>query len=134
MANFRNEKIAKIKIAQKQLQMDDTSYRALLLRITEKSSCTKCSDKQLDQVLAEMRRLGFVPATKHRADKPNARPEIQGMINKVEALLASKKLPWVYAHAMAKKMFGKDQVQWLEANELHKLIAALQIAANRRAT
>ena len=38
----------------------------------------------------------------------------------------------LYAHGMAKRMFGVDQVHWLSDDKLHKLVAALQIYANRR--
>ena len=48
------------------------------------------------------------------------------------ALLADGKKPWAYAHAMAKRMFGVDRVEWLSDEHMHKLVAALQIAANRQ--
>ncbi|HHF7476546.1 TPA: phage protein GemA/Gp16 family protein [Neisseria meningitidis] len=39
---------------------------------------------------------------------------------------------WNYAHGTAKKMFKVDRVEWLSDGNMHKLVAALQIAANRR--
>jgi phage gp16-like protein len=68
MTDRRKAMIAKIKIAQQQLQMADDSYRAMLARLADgKTSSTKLTLQQLDDVLAEMKRLGFVqkPAQKH---------------------------------------------------------------------
>ncbi len=65
-ANFKRVKIAKIKIAQQQLNMADEDYRALLVRATGKNSSTTLSDEQLNMVLREMERLGFKPS-KRRA-------------------------------------------------------------------
>ena len=43
--------IAKIKMAQKQLGMDDDSYRALLRRVTGKDSAAALSIMQQNQIL-----------------------------------------------------------------------------------
>ena len=40
---MRRALIAKIKIAQKELGLDDATYRAVLERVTGKRSCTECS-------------------------------------------------------------------------------------------
>ena len=57
----RRAMVAKIKIAQKELDMDDDTYRAVLLRVTGKNSSTRLDAAELDAVLREMCRLGFVP-------------------------------------------------------------------------
>ena len=54
------------------------------------------------------------------------------MMDKVEALLADGGYHWNYAHAMAWRMFGREKVEYLDNDQLHKLVAALQIAANRK--
>ncbi|HGO8829712.1 TPA: phage protein GemA/Gp16 family protein, partial [Neisseria meningitidis] len=54
------------------------------------------------------------------------------MLDKVEALLTVGGKHWNYAHAMARRMFGKDKVEYLDDTQLHKLVAALQIAENRK--
>jgi hypothetical protein len=56
----RRGRLAKIHIAVKALAMVDDSYRALLMRVTGKSSSKDCTDEQLDAVIAEFKRLGFV--------------------------------------------------------------------------
>lgn len=127
----RNSKIAKIKIAQKQLNMDDETYRALLMRLTGKSSCAQMNQPELEQVIREMQRLGFKPTIKPRHIMPKHRKSNADMLAKVAALLADNKLPWSYAHKIAKRMFNVDRVQWLSDGHLHTLIGVLQIHANR---
>lgn len=133
MGKFRNVKIAKIKIAQNQLNISDEAYRAMLNRITEKNSCAQMNDSELDAVLAEMKRLGFVP--KKKTSVTSIRPSVDTapLISKVNALLADSGRPEEYANAMAKHMFKKERIEWLDSRQLHKLVAALQIDANRRA-
>lgn len=129
--NDRRPLIAKIKIAQKQLGMADDAYRALLLRVGGADSCTKLGVAQLEAVLAEMQRMGFKP-TKSAGCRPNRRSSADAMMRKVEALLLDNGWSWNYAHGTAKRMFGVDRVEWLSDDHMHKLVAALQIAANRR--
>lgn len=130
MEIYRKKLIATIKIAQKQLNLDDSTYRAVLIRTTNKRSCTEMTQGQLRAVLKEMKRLGFESVSKHK--RPPIRPAASNMLAKVEALLADNNLPWSYAHAVAKRMFHVDRVQWLSNQNLHKLIAALQIHADRK--
>ena len=132
----RNGLIAKIKIAQKELGMAEEAYRAMLLRITGKNSCAVMDIGELERVDAEMRRFGFKPSTSTAREK-HGRPHLRrttaaAMMDKVEALLADGGYHWNYAHAMARRMFGREKVEYLDNDQLHKLVAALQIAANRR--
>jgi hypothetical protein len=69
----RKGRIAKIHIAKKELAMADDSYRAMLMRVTGKSSSTHCDIAQLDAVLAEFRRLGFA-GNKTKPASPHHRP------------------------------------------------------------
>jgi phage gp16-like protein len=52
-------KIALIKVAQKQLGMADTDYRALLLRVAGVRSSTELDEARFTAVMAEFARLGF---------------------------------------------------------------------------
>ena len=134
----RNGLIAKIKIAQKELGMAEEAYRAMLLRITGKNSCAVMNIGELERVADEMRRFGFKPSTststaREKYGKPHLRrTTAAAMMDKVEALLADGGYHWNYAHAMARRMFGCEKVEYLDNDQLHKLVAALQIAANRK--
>lgn len=130
----RNALIAKIKIAQKELAMADEAYRAMLLRVTGKNSCAAMDAGELEAVIAEMVRLGFAPKTaKDKYGKPHLRRTAAApLMDKIEALLADGGLHWNYAHAMAQRMFQRDKVEYLDNDQLRRLAAALQIAANRK--
>lgn len=56
--NNRAKMIQMVKIGQKQLGMDDYSYRAMLQRLTGKSSATKCTIHELSKVLFELKEKG----------------------------------------------------------------------------
>lgn len=47
-----------VKIGQKQLDMDDESYRAMLKRLTNKISATKCTLVELHKVIHELQQKG----------------------------------------------------------------------------
>ena len=128
---LRRSLIAKIKIAQKELGLDDATYRAVLLRVTGKSSCTECGIPELERVAEDMRQHGFKPKNS-AGRRPNRRDSADQMMRKIEALLLDNGWSWNYAHGTARKMFKVDRVEWLSDGNMHKLVAALQIAANRR--
>ena len=56
---MRRALIAKIKIAQKELGLDDATYRAVLERVTGKRSCTECSIPELERVVEDLRQHGL---------------------------------------------------------------------------
>ncbi len=53
--------LAKVHIAKKDLGLADENYRAILVRITGRESSRDCTERQLEQLLAEFRRLGWTP-------------------------------------------------------------------------
>jgi len=111
-----------------------------LVRVTGKSSCAQMSDGERGKVLDALKAQGFVlerngkSVYHHRPKDTRREPKADNtrMLCKVEALLTDAKRPWDYAHALAKHMFGVDRLEFLRGGQLHKLVAALQIDANRR--
>lgn len=132
----RRRQLARIHVARQQLALDDATYRALLVRVTGVDSSARMTHAQRNAVIAEFVRLGF--KQQRQADKRRRWPgepkdcDAVPMLRKLRALLADSKRPWSYAHALAKRMFDVARVEWLPDHQLHKLIAALQIDANRR--
>ena len=57
----RNTMLAKVHLAKKQLALADESYRDILRRVTGQDSASALSERELDRVLAEFKRLGFKP-------------------------------------------------------------------------
>ena len=132
---IRRSQIAKIKMAAKQLGLDDDVYRALLQRVTGKASCADMTIAQRDAVLDALKAQGWQPKGGKGGKAWPGRPKDTDntpMLRKVEALLADAKRPWDYAHATAHQMFGVDRLEFLNNHQLHRLVAALQIDANRR--
>lgn len=132
----RNQQLARIHLAKKQLALDESTYRALLKRITGKESSAAMSTAERNAVLAEFARLGFKDqrqAEKRRRwpGEPKNCNEVP-QLRKVRALLADAKRPWSYAHGLAKRMYDVARVEWLDHDKLHRLVAALQVDANRR--
>lgn len=137
---FRARQIGAIHALAKKLRLDDDrdAYEALLMRVGGAPSSADLDQRGRAKVLDEMRKLlnegqqhmqGAVPIT----DAPqNVREEIAGMVAKVGAILAEIGKSWNYAHGTAKRMFHVQRVEWLRADQLHRLVAALQISANRR--
>ncbi|MCC5074323.1 gp16 family protein [Xanthomonas campestris] len=132
----RKTQLAKIHLAAKQKGLDEATYRALLVRITGKDSAAKMTAEERALVIAEFVRLGFkdVQRTGRKRQWPGQPKNLDEvpMLRKVQALLADAKRPWAYAHNTAKQMYGIDRVEFLNQDQLHRLVAALQVDANRR--
>ena len=129
----RRAMIAKIKIAQKALAMNDDSYRALLTRVTGKGSAAALEKREMEAVLREMQRLGWKPVNP-QGTRPRVASEKDRTIAKIGAILKELNLSWNYAHGMAKAMFARERVEWLDAVELHKLMQALAVYQRRQRT
>jgi phage gp16-like protein len=135
----RNKQLAAIYVmASKRLHLDRETYVALLQRVGNVSSSAKLDGRGRARVLDELRRLAGEGQQQMRSAVPmpdapqNVREEIAGMVAKVGAILAEMGKGWNYAHGTAKRMFHVQRVEWLKPDQLHKLVAALQISANRR--
>lgn len=66
--------IAKIHVARKQLALSEENYRSILIRITGQDTSSVLNDRQVDDVLAEFRRLGWRPK---KAFKPSDKPFVR---------------------------------------------------------
>jgi phage gp16-like protein len=68
--------LAKVHIAKKELALSDESYRDILARMTGCQSSRDCTERQLEQLLDEFRRLGWKPKAGKGGsgfDKPHVR-------------------------------------------------------------
>lgn len=66
-----------INIAKGQLAMDETAYRALLVRVTGSASLRAMSERQKISVLDEMKRLGFRVKSGGKALPPSVKPYVR---------------------------------------------------------
>lgn len=126
-----------VRIAARELQLDDATYRALLRNVGGVASSTDLTHVSVERVLAHLRNRGFkpkpprtpTPGRPHNMDDQARGP----LLGKVEALLLSADRDWAYADAMARQMFHVDKVAFLHEGQLHRLVAALEIDKRRRA-
>ena len=133
----RRARLARIHLAKKTLALDEDTYRDLLARVTGQRSAADMTAQQHAEVLAEFARLGFRDErAEARAAAFRGRPKgvkDVPLLRKAEALLADGRKPWAYAHAMAKRMFKVARVEWLNGEQLRRLVAALEVDARRHA-
>lgn len=127
-SNMRQKMIAKIHIAKSELDLDDDVYRDLLTNATGKRSCAQMDDAELEKVLNALKQKGFAPDL---GRMPPHLVQHRPMMNKIAVLLKQTHKTWSYADGMAREMFHKDKLIALDGQELHKLVSALQIYANR---
>lgn len=100
--NMPNDKlraglIASVKIAQKDLGLDDTTYRSLLQAVTGQDSAARCTVPQLKAMLAELRAKGWSPRPR------NVPQELRPLHAKITALCASLERPLSYADAIIRR-------------------------------
>jgi phage gp16-like protein len=131
----RRAALGKIHIGKKQLDMDDDTYRAMLLTIGGVKSSKDLTPEGIDQVVRHLEKCGakFAAAKKH-GRKPHNLPsgsDRAPKMSKIEALLAEAGRPWEYAVAMAKHMYDKDNLEFCDHAQLSGIIAALVKNAKR---
>lgn len=141
----RRQRLVRIHMGKKALGLAEPEYRAFLLRHSADAdgiggfdSAANMTEAQHQQVLAAMAAAGFraerVAGNKRRRWPGEPKDcDSRPLLGKVRALLADGKKPWSYAHAMADRMAGVKRVEWLRDDQLHKLVAALEVDARRRA-
>lgn len=132
--DYKKKLIARVKIAQKQLGMEDATYRELLHNSFRVESCTKLNTKQLAQLLGQLIALGFKPSYKKPENK-----SFPQKLAKIEALLAEKGkaenrvIPWSYALAILHRQNnGCGDFTTASGQALDGVIAALVRDARRK--
>lgn len=122
-----------IKAAQQYLKMDDETYRSVLVRLTGKDSATKLTLDELGIVRDYFHAQGYPRRSpKKYGHKPNVPVSKKSVLSKIEALLADAGRPWEYAESMAERMFNRQKIDWLDHDELVKLMQALAVDQKRR--
>lgn len=140
VAARRKRTLAAIHATANQLGLDDDVYRDLVQRVSAQHgdaqrSAGKCTQAQLDAVANELRRLaGKGDKASEAAARWPGRPKgrLSPQVAKVEALLADAGREWAYAHAVALRVCRVSRVEWCRPDQLAKVIAALQLDADRR--
>jgi phage gp16-like protein len=127
---IRTRDLRRIHTGRRALNLDDDTYRDLLERVTGQRSAADLDARQRRAVIDEFHRLGFQPPDHRRPGRtPADRVRLMG---KIEALLADAGRPWAYVDGMTKRMFNLDSTIFCDAEQLHKIVAALVYDQQRR--
>lgn len=144
----RTRDLKLIHAAARQMGWDEDVYRAILERVTGKTSAAALGPRQRKRVLDEFARLGWNPkaAPSHRAPNPAPRPvaaeamPLTGpgwgkdrLLAKIGALLADAGRGWAYADGCARHMFKLESVRFCDPDQLRRIVAALSYDQQRRA-
>ncbi len=117
--------LAKIHIARKDLALEEDCYRALLIRVTGFRSAADCTDGQLDAVLAEFKRFGWAPKTRHRplSQKPHVR-KIFALWGELRPTLRNGSTKALCA--FVERQTGVADPEWLSPDEANAVVEALK--------
>lgn len=129
----RQNDLAKIHIARKDLAMDDADYRAVIERITDgrHNSASTLNPVERKALLAEFKRFGWKPKPPaDAAATPVPRQSARRMLWRIRKLAGARGEP--YIDGLAKKMFGLSSVRFANDLQLHSILAALEIDRRRQ--
>lgn len=135
-AMTRNAMLAKVHIARQQLDMPQEEYRALLERVTGRSSAADLDDAALDRVLGEFKALGWKPTTNPAAGKRiSAKPHVRkifalwGELARAHRLKEGSRAALV---AFVERQTGVAHPDWLTATQANSVTEALKAMQQRR--
>ena len=126
--------LAKVHIAKKELRLADETYRAILARVTGCDSSRDCTERQLELLLAEFRRLGWQPKAgkgggagygKAHVRKIYALWKEAGIVGAVEN--ASKEA----LRAFVQRQTGKSAPEFCDPSDANKVSEALKAMIRR---
>ena len=136
----RKKLVAKVKIAQKQLCMDDDAYRDLLFSIAKQRSASKLKVWELENVLKRMAQLGFkAKPAKSAGDRKQADDGQSKMIRALWLELheagkvrdSSERALVNFAKGQFKITSGIEALQWLSVRQKRRLIEQLKLWLTR---
>lgn len=124
----RRSLIAKIHVAKKQLALEDDSYRALLRRITGVDSSAAATDRQLEAVIGEFKRLGWKdqrPASSGRsADGREQASKLRALWRSLYQLGYVDRADDDALTAWVTRTTGKQAMRWNSPADLNRTIEA----------
>lgn len=134
----RRAMIAKIKIAQKELGLEDEDYRAVLQRVTGKTSAGDLNEAQLEAVIDEFKAKGWKPTiASSGAGRPRPQLADHPAAKKARALWLSLAQLGVVENgneealrAFARRQLGTE-LAWADQGRVYRLIEALKAMAER---
>lgn len=132
----RRALIAKVKLAAKQLGLDDDTYRSVLAQVTGQMSAADCSEAELAALVEHFKARGWKakPARKvgrrPAADHPVAK-KARAMWISLYHLGAIDSSSEQALEAFARRQLKVDALQWADQSLGYRLIEALKAMAER---
>jgi phage gp16-like protein len=133
LTSHRRSMLAKIHLARKELRLIEDDYRAILLKVTGRSSAKLCTDAELSAVIGELKRIGFRPQ-KAAGSRPATHPgaaKARAMWISLHQLGAIKNPSEQALEAFARRQLGCERLQWADQSLVYRLIEALKAIAER---
>ncbi|RYC42829.1 gp16 family protein [Pectobacterium zantedeschiae] len=128
----KNQLIKLIHIAKRDLQLDDDTYRQLLITVTGKSSTRDMIVPQLDTVLGAMKKRGFkikaakkANSTRLLDDSPQSRKIRSLWLEMADAGIIRDRSEAALAR-WVKRETGVDSLQWLNSEQASVIIEKLK--------
>lgn len=112
---------AVIHVAKGKIGMDEEEYRALLSAYGVESS-VHLNDQSFHDIMKYFEKLGFKSKFAEKAKPPESKTRL---MSKIYAIRSAMNLTEDYIDAIARRMYRVDSYKWLDASQLHKLVAAL---------
>jgi phage gp16-like protein len=134
MDEIARKQIARIKMLQRELGMPDERYRAMLASIEPVNSSKDLTPSGRAKALRQLTQL---------RDTASGAPPISDnpQIRKLYAQLTARGVGWAYllskgrtGRSMLMRLTGKQRLEFCTAQELGKVIAALEYDQKRRTT
>ena len=131
----RRAQLARIHILKAELGLDRDQYEAVLWTIGRVDTAKELDShgrlSVINHLVAQKARQGVPQDLRGDKDRP-AQVDKRPQLPKIEMLLLSGGHPWQYALAIAKRMYGKDRMEFCTDEELSGIIAALAQRARRQ--
>lgn len=124
LSDARRRQIAQIQIARKDLAMDEGTYRAVLVRVTGERSLTQLDLSGLERVVAEMRRLGFMPSGKRPVSKQPHVRKVYAIWTSMASLLEDSSRAALRSFVL--RQTGVASPDWLDGAQANKAIEGLK--------
>lgn len=130
-AQVRRAALAKIHIARKELGLDDAAYRAMLERVTGRTSAADCDHRQLGAVLDELKAKGWGAAPARKTAQSPAARKARALWISLHQLGVVRNPSEKALEAFGARQLGVAKLQWADDDQMFRLIEALKAMAGR---
>lgn len=132
----RRRDLAAIHATAKKLGLSEDERRDVIFALTGHRSCSELDYTQLQRVRSHLEgraKATGVSAGSKRVRRIRPTGDKVALVAKVRAMLIDiGSLPDSYADGIAKRMFQVDRYEWLDAEQLHKVVGELAQYQRRR--